>query len=204
MPVGGKPFLRRITERLMRYGFHDIVLCLGHGAAAIVDYFAEEPLRGAALTFSAESEPRGTAGALRVAEPFWLEQNLIMNGDTELDCDYRALVGAHTASGADVTIALAQVPDSARYGRVLCDAGGRVSAFLEKDGAHQPGLVNAGVYVAMREALTRIPDVGMASIERDWLPGLLRDGRLVIGVVVADGFTDIGTPDDYWRLANQS
>lgn len=204
MPVGGKPFLRGLTERLMRQGFDDIVLCLGHGAAAIIDYFAREPLPGAALHFSLETEPRGTAGALRVAEPFWLEQNLIMNGDTELDCDYRALAGAHKAAGAAVTIALAQVPDSARYGRVQCDVEGRVSAFLEKDGEHRPGLVNAGVYAGTRAALARIPAAGMASIERDWLPGLLRDGRPVIGVVVADRFTDIGTPDDYWRLTNQS
>jgi D-glycero-alpha-D-manno-heptose 1-phosphate guanylyltransferase len=81
---------------------------------------------------------------------------------------------------------------------------GRVSAFLEKDGEHRPGPVNAGVYAATRAALARIPPASMASIERDWLPGLLRDGRPVIGVVVADRFTDIGTPDDYWRLANQS
>ncbi len=204
MPVGGKPFLRRLAEQLIHQGFVDIVLCLGHGAAVIVDYFTAEPLPDAALRFSMEPEPRGTAGALRVAEPFWLAQNLIMNGDTELACDYRSLVAAHVAGGADVTIALAQVADSARYGRVQCDDEGRVSAFLEKDGLHRPGAVNAGVYAATRSALAHIPAVGAVSIERDWLPALLQAGRLVQGLTVADGFTDIGTPEDYWRLANQA
>ncbi len=68
MPVGGKPFLRRLAERLTAQGFADIVLCLGHGAAAISGHFEAEPLPGATLRFSVEPEPRGTAGALRVAE----------------------------------------------------------------------------------------------------------------------------------------
>lgn len=204
MPVGGKPFLRRLGERLVAAGYNDIVLCLGHGAAAIMDYFAREPLAGADLHYSVETEPQGTAGALRVAEPYWLAQSLIMNGDTELACDYNALVNAHLMSSAQVTIALAQVADSARYGSVQCDADGRVTAFLEKDGEHRPGLVNAGIYVAARESLARIPARGLASIERDWLPGLVREGWPVRGVVVADSFTDIGTPEDYWRLANQT
>ncbi|MBI5877162.1 MAG: nucleotidyltransferase family protein [Chloroflexi bacterium] len=204
MPVGGQPFLHRLVDRLAAHGINDIVLCLGYGAPAIITHFDAVPVQGATLHYSVEAEPRGTAGALRVAEPYWASSNLILNGDTELTCDYLALIHTHRAGVAAVTIALARMEDCARYGHVQLDDSGRVLNFLEKDGMHRSGLVNAGVYVATRAALERIPATGQVSIEQEWLPGLLRDSHPVAGIVVAGGFTDIGTPDDYWRLANQS
>jgi len=204
MPVGGQPFLRRLIERMAARGVADIVLCLGYGAGAIMAHFAERAVPGASVRYSVEPEPRGTAGALRVAEPYWAAQNLILNGDTELACDYAALIAAHQRAGSAVTIALAHMDDCARYGRVQIDAHGRVLAFREKDGRRRPGLVNAGIYVATREALERIPPAGVASVERDWLPGLVQAAAPVTGVIVSTGFTDMGTPDDYWRLANQA
>jgi NDP-sugar pyrophosphorylase family protein len=80
---------------------------------------------------------------------------------------------------------------------------GQVRAFLEKDGVAQDGFVNAGMYLAAAEALASIPTTGAYSIEKEWLPSLLRQSRAIYGYVVAPEFIDIGTPADYWRLANQ-
>src|SRR5262245_60378040 len=88
MPVAGQPFLRRLLERLIAQDLRECVLCLGYGAQSIITYFAEHPVRAMQLRYSIESEPRGTAGALRVAQAFWAEQNFILNGDTELDFDF--------------------------------------------------------------------------------------------------------------------
>jgi NDP-sugar pyrophosphorylase family protein len=96
------------------------------------------------------------------------------------------------------------VSDAARYGRVALEPNGRLTAFLEKDGRHEPALVNAGVYLSERSALERIPSEGAYSLEKDWLPDLLAHNFPVLGEKIADEFIDIGTPDDYWRLVNRA
>jgi NDP-sugar pyrophosphorylase family protein len=86
---------------------------------------------------------------------------------------------------------------------VHVDEAGRVRAFLEKDGVAQGGLVNAGLYLTAADALAAIPTTGAYSIEKEWLPALVQQPRAIYGHIVAQVFTDIGTPADYWRLANQ-
>lgn len=204
MPIAGETFLDRLLGRLRAQGIRRLVLCLGYGAEAIIEHFRLQPFAGLDIAFSVEQAPRGTAGALREAQSFWAEQNLILNGDTELQFDISHFCEYHTEHHAAVSIGLAQVSDAARYGRVARTADGRLSAFLEKDGRHEPALVNAGVYLSERSALERIPPEGVYSVEKDWLPDLLTHHFPVFGAKIADEFIDIGTPTDYWRLANRA
>src|SRR5438477_7067315 len=83
MPVGGEPFLQRLLKRLATQSLQEVVLCLGFGAEAIIAYLEAHPLPSPRLHYSVEAEPRGTAGALRVAEDYWRDLNLILNRDTE-------------------------------------------------------------------------------------------------------------------------
>jgi NDP-sugar pyrophosphorylase family protein len=204
MPIAGQTFLDRLLGRLRAQGIRRLVLCLGYGAEAIVEHVRRQPFAGLNVAFSVEQAPRGTAGALRVAQSFWAEHNLILNGDTDLQFDISYFCEYHTEHHAEVSIGLAQVTDAARYGLVALAPDGRLTAFLEKDGRHEPALVNAGVYLSERSALERIPPEGACSIEKDWLPGLLTHNFPVFGAKIADEFIDIGTPDDYWRLANRA
>ena len=203
MPVDGTPFLRRLLDMLLAQDLNEVVLCLGYRADAIVAYFTENPVPGMRLHFSIESEAMGTAGALRVAEAYWSEQNLILNGDTELRFAFPRLSEYHRTMCAALTVGLARVEDAARFGRVHLGPDGRVETFSEKDGVHSSGVVNVGLYLAGRGALDAIPPHREYSIERDWLPDLVRRGFAVYGLPVAESFVDIGTPEDYWRLANR-
>ncbi len=203
MPIGGQPFLQRLLERLAAQGLSECVLCLGYRADAIIAHFMAQPIANLQLHFSVETEPRGTAGALRVAEAYWRAHNFILNGDTEITFDFASLQQFHHTQQATVTIGLTHVADASRFGRVQLNETGQVRAFLEKDGVAQDGFVNAGMYLAAAEALASIPTTGAYSIEKEWLPSLLRQSRAIYGYVVAPEFIDIGTPADYWRLANQ-
>jgi D-glycero-alpha-D-manno-heptose 1-phosphate guanylyltransferase len=201
MPIGDQPFLERLIERLAGQKLSEIVLCLGYGAAEIRAYFDAHPNQDINVRYSIEPEPEGTAGALREARQYWLDENFILNGDTELQFDLASFLDYHRRQQAEVTVALAHVHDASRFGRVQCANDGRVLEFVEKDGVPDAGFVNAGVYLASRRALNTIPQAGQVSIEKDWVPALLREGHPVYGCAIADGFTDIGTPDDYRRLA---
>jgi mannose-1-phosphate guanylyltransferase len=200
MPVGGQPFLERLIERLAAQHLSDIVLCLGYGAADISAYFNAHPIPHVRLRYSAEAEPRGTAGALRVAEPYWTDENLILNGDTELRFEFGAFYEYHRKPLADVTIGVVPVPDASGFGRVRSTDDGRVMEFMEKDELPYPGLVNAGIYLATRSALGAIPVRREVSIEKEWIPTLLREGLPVYACPIAEEFIDFGTPENYRRL----
>ncbi|HTU01206.1 MAG TPA: sugar phosphate nucleotidyltransferase, partial [Candidatus Sulfotelmatobacter sp.] len=102
----------------------------------------------------------------------------------------------HTAHGKPLSVALAHVKDTGRFGRVRLDSTGGIVAFEEKTSAG-PGLVNGGVYLMEREVQLRIP-VQKCSFERDVLPSLLGGGA--VGFVTSGFFVDIGVPADYRRL----
>ncbi len=58
-------------------------------------------------------------------------------------------------------------------------------------------LINAGVYLARKEALALLEAGRPASLEREWMPKLLARG--IHGVETRGLFIDIGVPEDFRR-----
>ncbi|HYG57565.1 MAG TPA: nucleotidyltransferase family protein [Symbiobacteriaceae bacterium] len=194
-PVRGRPFLEYQIERLGRCAVTEIVLCAGYRWEAIAAHFGEGDRFGVKLHYSVEKTPLGTAGCLKQAEPLLKGRALVLNGDTFLSLDPRAMEQDHCASGALATLAVVPVPDAGEYGSVTVNAQGRVVRFREKHpGA---GLVNAGACLLEPAVLQFLQAGAPASLERDLLPALLQAGAPVYGYPVEGPFLDIGTPDRY-------
>lgn len=194
-PVGGEPFLAHLLRWLARYGVRDVVLLTGHGATQIAEALGEGGAYGVTLRYVEEPEPLGTGGALRHALREVRGPTLVANGDTLLECDPWALECARWESGAVGSVALFRVDDATSRGRVERD-GGRIARFVEKDpGHHGPAWVNGGLYAFSPVLWRRLPE-GVSSLERDVLPALAAEGRLV-GVPVEGAFHDIGTPESW-------
>jgi D-glycero-alpha-D-manno-heptose 1-phosphate guanylyltransferase len=175
-----------------------MVMCTGHLAAQVEEQFGDGQEWGAAIDYSKESRPLGTAGAVKFAERFLsgVPEFLVMNGDSFLELDFRQFLSFHRERGGMISMAVRTVPDRARYGTVEVDRDHRVIGFSEKSGAPGPALVNGGVYIFKRAILEHIPD-GPASLEKDVFPSLLEHG--VYALEQHGMFIDIGTPEDYAR-----
>lgn len=198
-PLGGRSLLERQIEWLVGHGVSDVVLCVGHGADQVQAALGDGARLGVRLRYSAEDEPLGTAGALRLARAHLAGPTLVLNGDTLAPGDPWALERARWESGALGAVALFRVAEAASRGRVECAPGGRIARFLEKDAAHQgPAWVNGGLYAFAPRMWHYIPAAGAASLEREVLPRLAAEGRLQ-GFEVAGEFWDIGTPEDWER-----
>jgi D-glycero-alpha-D-manno-heptose 1-phosphate guanylyltransferase len=120
----------------------------------------------------------------------------VVNGDTYLELDHRAMLEAHMRADASLSIAICRVPDASRYGALeLTD--GQVSGFIEK-GRSGPGWINTGVYILAQRLHASFPHQAAFSFERDLLvPNV---GALQPLAFAADGlFIDIGIPEDYAR-----
>jgi len=193
-PVRGRPFLTYVLDQLVAGGFDLAVLAAGYRHDTIHSYFGNE-YHGLALAYSVESEPLGTGGAIRLAcERAHARDVFVLNGDTYLELDCRAMLDAHARAGAQLSLAVCAVPDVARYG-ALEVSNSIVQGFREK-GQSGPGLINGGTYILAAELRDRLPGRGAFSFEQDVLVPQVRSIR-PLAFPVAGLFIDIGIPEDY-------
>jgi mannose-1-phosphate guanylyltransferase len=195
IPIHGKPFLEYQIVQLRDQGFQDFVLCVSYRADQIAAHFQDGAALGVRIRYSHEPEPLGTAGALRYATAYWAETCLVMNGDTFIEADFRALMAAHQAQpDASASVGLVAMPDTSRYGQVVIDQHQHITAFCEKDQSASAGWINAGVYVLESRVRDFIPAGRAVSIEREVFPALV-ENRQLFGFPLNGAFVDMGTPE---------
>ena len=196
-PVQGRPFLAFVLDQLVEAGFKTAIFAVGYRHEAIRSYFGLD-YRGLALRYSVEPEPLGTGGAIRLAgEQADTRDVFVLNGDTYLELDFRAMMEAHVRAGSHLSMAICHVSDIARYGALeLCDD--RVQGFLEK-GRSGPGWISAGTYVLGPELRARLRPQGAFSFEHDLLEPEVRSIQ-PLAFRSSGLFIDIGIPEDYARI----
>jgi D-glycero-alpha-D-manno-heptose 1-phosphate guanylyltransferase len=196
-PVAGRPFLTYLLDQIAGAGIRRVVLSTGYLAEQFAEVIGDR-YRNIKIVYAHEEQPLGTGGAIRFACGFTdADQLLVMNGDSYCDADLSSYIDWHVDGGNDVSLMLAKVNDTSRYGTVEMDAGGRITAFFEKRPESNSGYINAGVYLFRRAMLEQFP-IGPSSMERDVFPVWLRE-RSVLGWVTETEFIDIGIPSDYQR-----
>jgi mannose-1-phosphate guanylyltransferase len=200
LPIVNRPMIEHVVGHLVDHGVDDVVLSLGYQPDGFRDAYPSGRCAGASLHYAIEPEPLDTAGAIRFAalDAGIDERFVVVNGDVLTDLDVTAFVAFHVARAAEASISLHRVGDPSRYGVVLTDARGRVSAFVEKPprGQAASDLINAGTYVLEPSVTDRIPPGRRVSVERETFPAMAADGSLYAR---ADGcyWIDTGTPCEY-------
>lgn len=194
-PINGRPFLAWLLDYLSDAGVRRAVLCTGYLGAMVQEAFGSR-YGQLSLWYSQEPAPLGTGGALRAA----LDQTeastwLVLNGDSLCRADLAAFLQRHRAQASQLSLLLTHVPDTGRFGRVVCDAAGRIVRFVEKGHEAGPGWINAGVYLIERRVIESIPPQQAVSLEREVFPRWIGCG--LYGHCAAGEFLDIGTPESF-------
>jgi|SRR3989344_959976 len=198
-PVNGRPFLEYVILRLKKFGINNIVLATGHMHEKVESYFGDGSKFGVKIKYSVETQPLGTGGAVRLARLLIGERFLLVNGDTWFDCDLDKLEQAHEKSAAIMTMALAEVKDSSRFGSVLINSENKIIQFVEKGKAiGSESNINSGFYIIDAEIFKYISD-GAVSLEKDAFPKLVSERRMA-GIALPGDFIDIGVPEDYFKF----
>ncbi|MBU0635780.1 nucleotidyltransferase family protein [Candidatus Micrarchaeota archaeon] len=174
--VNGKPILEYTVEWLVENGITKIVLGIWYRHEQIESYFGNGKKWDAKILYSIESEPLGTGGALKFAEPLLDKRFFMVNGDDINRFDLKPMSELHEKKSAWATIAIRQVEDISSSGAVQLD-GDCISSFVEKTGEKKPGWVNAGTYLLEKKALNELPQ-GFNLIEKTLFPRLAEQGRL--------------------------
>lgn len=195
-PVAGRPFLAYLLDQLARAGVPETVLLVGFAAEQVRSAFGGQ-CGAMKVAYSAEPEPLGTGGAVRLALPHCrAETVLVLNGDSYCDVDLSAFLAFHRQHGGPASLALAQVDNASRFGRVTLDADDRIARFEEKAPVPAPGWINAGVYLFRRPTIESIASGRAVSLEREVFPRLATSQDL-FGFRAGSRFIDIGVPESY-------
>jgi mannose-1-phosphate guanylyltransferase len=197
VPLVDRPFISFMLEWLGRHGVDDVIMSCGFLATSVRNVLGDGSGLGIRLRFVEEPDPRGTAGALKFAEPMLDERFLMLNGDVLTDLDLSAQIAQHEETGAKATLALVPVADPSAYGLVHLHEDRSVRDFVEKPSpdAIDTNLISAGAYVLEREVLELVPPDRNVSIEREVWPLLI--GKGLFGFAAESYWLDIGTPERY-------
>ena len=131
VPVGGKPLLAHVIEKLKAAGCKKIVINIHHFGDMIIDYVKSQNNFGVEILFSDERQMLlETGGAIKHAvdllgdEPF-----LIHNVDILSNVDLKALIAAHSKADSAATL-LVSKRNSTRA--LLFNAEGNLTAWTNK------------------------------------------------------------------------
>ena len=196
VPLANRPFISYMLDWLEGHGFDDIVMSCGFLAEGVRSVLGSGDRGGITIQYVEETEPLGTAGPVKLAEPMLDERFAVLNGDILTDIDLSSVVRFHESRGARVTLTLTPVEDPSSYGVILTDDDGEVQAFIEKPQGEAPSnLINAGIYVLEREVVAAIPEGRAVSFEREVFPSLVGAG--LYGIERSGYWLDIGTRERY-------
>ena len=190
--INGEPLIDITTRRLVSYGFRKIWVTTFYRANDIKEHLRNGEHLGADIRFITESEPLGTAGAVREVPVRSAETPiLVCNADNLHTIDFGALVDYHTSSGAWATLAITQHVTEVPLG-VVTIRNGFISDLVEKP--HRSDWVASGVSVMTQQALSLFPE-GQHLDTPTVISELLRQG-LPVGAFECHGYwSDVGTPD---------
>lgn len=192
-PVAGKPFLEYVLNDVVENGTSHIVIAVHHMRECIINYFGDS-FRGVPIDYSIEEQPLKTGGAIKKALTLCEEERvLVMNGDTFYKVPLKAMHDFSASSGKIITIAVKEMTDFSRYGKVDVDADGLITAFHEKQFCRR-GKINGGIYDIERTALETYPEC--FSIEEFCFPEMLKI-KEIAAFLSNSYFIDIGVPEDF-------
>ncbi len=153
---------------------------------------------------------RGTSDALYQNRSFIASAGcdtlLVLSGDHIYKQDYRTMLRQHEQSGADVTIAVMDVPadETHRFGIMSTAADNRILEFHEKPKTFKGTLASMGIYVFRTEYLLRkLEEDGRDpssahDFGRNIIPAMIEE-RNVFAYPFSGYWVDVGTIPAYWQ-----
>ena len=154
---------------------------------------------------------KNTANAIyrnmQFIERYAPEYVLILSGDHIYKMNYAKMLNYHKEKRAACTIAMLEVPweEASRFGLMLVDEAGAITAFEEKPPEPHSNKASMGVYIFTWETLRRYliaDEENPASgndFGRDLIPAMHAAGERLFAYAFRGYWKDVGTVDSLWE-----
>jgi bifunctional UDP-N-acetylglucosamine pyrophosphorylase / glucosamine-1-phosphate N-acetyltransferase len=210
--------LHEVLFQPMIHHVLDLAEAIPHGSVSVVVGHGGETVRGACekyhgVKFFEQKEQRGTADAVKSAEPFLQGQTghvLVLSGDVILlkKSSIEHLLRVHENEKAFCSLVTTRLENPTGYGRILRNSDGTVHGIVEEvdSSPEQKKIqeVNAGIYCfeirALFEGLSKISNKNSQGefYLTDVIEILVQEKKKVVGVLLGEAEETMGIND---RLA---
>ena len=200
IPIHDKPIIEHIINRFVDLECNEFYLTVNYKGRILKAFFEElDPEYN--VSFLDETEPLGTAGALKFLKGKFSQSFFVTNCDTIIKADFLKLHQFHEKENNDITLVASAKEFTIPYGTCELNDEGHLSHITEKPTFDF--LVNTGLYVLKPEVLRLIPDNQFYHMTH--LIKNAKDQGLKIGVfpIDEDAWIDIGQWAEYKKAVGQ-
>ena len=195
LPIGEKPILEVILERLKKQGIIDVVLATNYKDHLIKTFFGSGEEFGMKIQYSGEEFFLGTAGPLKSLEGTLGEDFFVMNGDLLNKVDIWKVLDFHKKNHGDMTIITKKIKNPINYG-VIENKG--ILAVEWKEKPEIAFEISTGMYMLNKKVLKHIPPKTAFNMNDLFAEVLKNDGR-VLRFPYRGEWIDIGRIEDYQK-----
>jgi dTDP-glucose pyrophosphorylase len=188
IPVGGKPILFTIIDKLLISNINKIYVAVNYKAELIVEAIRQEPRYRDSIHFLYEEERMGTVGALSLLPHPPKHPFIVTNGDLLTNVSYEDILRTHKSDGNVMTVGLREESFQLPYGVVQLE-GTRVAGIVEKPSYTH--FINTGLYAISPEALDFL-EHGVFFDATQLITRLIDAGKRVGSFLVREYWMDIG------------
>ena len=193
--VGPRPLLETIVLNCVEQGFSRIYLAVNYLADQIQDHFGDGSRFGADIRYLVEEHRMGTAGALGLLPDQPALPIVVTNADVLTKQNFCAMVDAHDAARADITVGVRDFEVQVPFGVIRAE-NGRVENILEKP-VHRY-IISAGMNVLSPAMLHLVPP-GVFYDMPTLFNAALDEGHFVRTFGIESYWLDVGQPHEYER-----
>jgi D-glycero-D-manno-heptose 1,7-bisphosphate phosphatase len=190
--VDDKPFLDILLNRLIKDGFNKFIFLVGYNSEQIIKRYDDGSKLGISITYSVESIPLGTYGAIINCYKLLPPNFLVINGDTYTDIIYKDFF-EFSEINKDYSIILSSKTSSDKSTKYnLLVKENLVLGYGESyTGANR---FDAGVYLIRKKHLVKKLGKENAKVDLSVLFLHLINNACLKTINCCNNFYDIGTP----------
>ena len=199
VPVANTPMLEHLITLLKINKINDCIVLLYYQPDVIKDYFKDGSNFGVKIRYILPDADYGTAGAVKLAQEFIIDDFLVISGDVLTDFNLLQLYRFHKEKDSLVTINLYSHDNPVQYGIVLTNANQQIIRFLEKPSSSEvfSDTINTGIYYFNKEIFKYIPDGENFDFSKELFPYLLENGIPIYGFKSEGYWRDVGNLEEY-------
>lgn len=196
IPIGDKTMIEIIMDEYAKYGMTNFYISVNHKAKMIKAYFEDQDI-DYNIKYIDESQPLGTAGALKFLENKIDSTFFVSNCDIIIKDDYCKIHEFHKDKNFDLTLVASLQHHKIPYGVCKIEEGGHLTEIREKP--EYDFLVNTGMYLLEPSVFKLIPT--NKYFDMTDLIGKCQKTGLNVGVypVSEKSYIDVGQWAEYKR-----
>ena len=198
LPIHGKPIIEHIIRNLKKHDIKNIIISIGYKAEQVQQYFKDGSSLGVNISYSLETQPLGTGGAVKQASKSLSKPFFLLWGDNLMDIDISKMEEEYLDYNTAILMALTHREDVENFGVAKLEQH-KIITFVEKPKREEAPstLINAGAFIVDPSCLQLLPE-GISSLEKDCFEQLAPQGKIAAHIHQGQWFpTD--TLEKYYR-----